>query len=38
LLISRQIIEAHGGQLEVSNSSEGGGRVEVRLPIQLTQT
>jgi len=37
LLISRQIVEAHGGQLMVSNPESGGARVKISLQPALPQ-
>jgi PAS domain S-box-containing protein len=33
LAIVKKLVEEHGGQIEASNRSEGGARVEVRLPM-----
>jgi signal transduction histidine kinase len=36
LAISHRIIDSHGGRLLVSNAENGGGLVEVEIPLQIT--
>jgi two-component system, NtrC family, nitrogen regulation sensor histidine kinase NtrY len=38
LLLSRQIVEGHGGYLRIGNRQEGGCEVEVRLPACVVST
>ena len=38
LLLSRQIVEAHGGHLRIGNRPEGGCEVEIRLPASVIPT
>jgi PAS domain S-box-containing protein len=38
LYVTRQIVEAHGGSISVSNPSEGGARFTVHLPLEARAT
>ncbi len=38
LAIVKAVVEAHGGSLDVTNSTDGGGLVRVRLPLAASST